>query len=176
MPCSASAASWGSATTFIPCLGSRSNTTRALAAMSRGLPSSNCAARRNLARAVNGTGPTWRAIVRWTTITAFPSYEAKRKRPPRRVASKRLEPCLPGFPALAAPVAAALMLAERKVLARAPVPIVFVDDDPRFRRIVVDLLGVPADIAATGDSRGRAHAGDRQQARTECSACKGLGQ
>ena len=56
---------------------------------------------------------------------------------------------LPVRPAIAVPVASALMLPKRN--ARASLPIIRMNDDAGRWRVVVGLLGVPADISSADD-------------------------
>ena len=49
------------------------------------------------------------------------------------------------------------MLAESKLLVRAPMPIVLMDDNARFMRVVVGIMGMPADLSLADDGRGCAH-------------------
>src|ERR1700761_9851148 len=71
--------------------------------------------------------------------------------------------CLPDRPLVAAPITAAFMLTEAEFLARAPAPIVLVDNDTGVGRIAVGLVGVPADVAGTDDGGRCAGRSQREQ-------------
>src|SRR6185437_16009604 len=68
-------------------------------------------------------------------------------------------------PAIAAPVAAAIMLPECKVFVRSPPPVILVNDHFCLGRIGVGFVGVPAHVARTGNGGGCAHGGSCKQAR-----------
>ena len=82
---------------------------------------------------------------------------AIKKRPPTGRPLNVCKQALPFGPAIAFPVAAAFMLAEREFFARPPPPIVFVNDNVGVRRISVTLVGMPTDVAATDDGGGCAN-------------------
>src|SRR6185437_15317928 len=68
---------------------------------------------------------------------------------------------LPGIPAVAVPVAAAFMLADRD--RRTPFPGVGMDHDMRGVRIAIALMAMPAHVARAGDCRRGAHRRDRHK-------------
>src|SRR5580693_9852392 len=69
-------------------------------------------------------------------------------------------------PAIAAPKAAAFVLAECD--ARPGAPIVFVNDHTGRRRVFVALVGVPADAAGADNRRRCAQSGKSHEARADC--------
>ena len=66
------------------------------------------------------------------------------------------------------------MFSEGVVLVWIPLPVVVVNDNPRFGRIAIGIMSMLADVAAADDGCGRAHGRYRQQARTNRGACKDL--
>ena len=77
------------------------------------------------------------------------------ERPPEGTASLEGIQSLPVLPAIASPIPAALMFAEPIVLARAPLPIIIVNDDPGKSIIGARRRG-DVGAAASGDVQGRA--------------------
>src|SRR5215475_7896731 len=71
---------------------------------------------------------------------------------------------LPRHPFAAAPVAATLVLPERKPFVRSPTPIVFMNDNAGAVGKVISLMRMPADAALAYDRRGCTEAGRRDEA------------
>src|SRR5215467_1219020 len=83
---------------------------------------------------------------------------------------------LPGHPASAAPVAAALMLTEGKPFARTPAPVVLMHDDSSPVRKIVRLMRVPTGVALAYDRRGCACHRNHDHACADCGSGKDISQ
>ena len=85
------------------------------------------------------------------------SQQAKKKPPCGGFCVTTESGSLPRDPFAFAPITAPFMLVESKLLVPTPMPIVLMDDNARFMRIVVGLVRMPANLSLADNGRGCAH-------------------
>jgi hypothetical protein len=95
---------------------------------------------------------------------------------PEAESSSRTPVRLPLHPTIATPVTAALVLAPREVVARAPAPVVRVNDHACSGRVFIRLVGVPTHGTSTYDRRRCTRRGESRNAGGYHSAKQSFGQ
>src|ERR1700741_3118129 len=90
------------------------------------------------------------------SAAAWTSHGSRAAAPLRRAAWPTRLPIPPRIPA---PIPAPLVLAPAVAFSRTPAPVVRMNDHVRLSRIAVDLLGMPANVAAADNGGRRARSG-----------------